>query len=219
MNPEHSPDADRDPPSMGAPPDFQALVEQTRGVQPLRRIFHAANGTAVFVAVTWLDLGRERALLILGALLILMLLIDVVRLTRPRVNAFFFRAFPSLVSPREALGVASSTWYNLGVILTLALFGLPAALTGILVLAWADPTASWIGRRWGRRPFLGGSVEGTLVFVGVAFAIVAVRHSLLAAAVTAPVLGVVERRSWPLDDNLAVPLAGAALVTLVETIA
>lgn len=208
-----------DPGTKAASPSLGSLVDGTAGLQPGRRIFHATNGTLIALALTWLDLSRDTALLILGGILVLLVLLDGVRLRVPRANEAFFRAFRDLASPREATGSASSTWYTLGVLLALALFSREAAVSGILILAYADPAASYGGRRWGKRPFLGGSLEGSAIFAVVAFAALAARHSLLVAAVTAVAVAVAERLSWPLDDNLTVPVAGAGVVTLLEALA
>lgn len=208
-----------DPGTTAASPGLDSLVEGTAGLQPGRRIFHATNGTLIALALTWLDLSRDAALQILGAVLVLLVLLDGIRLRVPRANEAFFRAFRDLASPREATGPASSTWYALGVLLALALFSREAAVSGVLVLAYADPAASYGGRRWGKRPFLGGSLEGSAIFVMVAFGALAARHSLLVATVAAATVALAERLSWPLDDNLTVPVVGAGMVTLLEALA
>ena len=193
-------------------------MDRTAGLQPGRRIFHAANGTLIALALTWLEVSRGMALLLLGGALAGLVFMDVVRLRLPGANAAFFKAFRHLASPREATGPASSTWYTLGVLLTVAFFPRPAAVTGILILALADPAASYVGRRWGRRPFLGASLEGTALFVLVAAVTVAVRHGWVAGAVTGLVTAFAERRSWPIDDNLTVPVVGAGTITLLEAL-
>ena len=206
---------------MKAPPsselnELDALVEQTRGVQPFRRLFHAFTGTAVAVALTWLGLPRATAVTILGVVLVGQIALDVVRLRMPRANAAFFRAFRHLASPREAEGLASSTWYTVGLLLAVALFPGQAAISGILVLALSDPAASYVGQRWGRRPLLGGSVAGSVAFVVVGLAVLLPRHAA-PVALGATVAGLLaERLSWPLDDNLALPPATAAAITLLE---
>lgn len=198
-------------------PQLESLVDRTTGLQPARRLFHMANGVVIASVLAWSPVPRSWAVWILGAVLAGLVTMDVVRLTTPRANALFFKAFRHLASPREAKGLASSTWYTLGVLLAVALLPREAAITGILVLALADPSASYVGRRWGRRPFLGASLEGTLIFVGVAFAILAPRHGFLVAAVAAPAAALVERYSWPVDDNLTIPVASAAAVLLLES--
>ena len=56
------------------------------------------------------------------------------------------------------------------------------------------------------------SVEGSALFMLVTLAVLAPRHGWwIAVAVALPVT-LLERRSWPLDDNLTVPVASAALV-------
>lgn len=199
--------------------ELDELVHRTRGLQPWRRLFHAANGVATAVALTWLPLERWQAVAILGAILATLVVADVVRLRSTAANRLFFRAFSPLASPREARGIASSTWYTLGIFLAVALFPLPYAVSGILVLALADPAASYIGQRWGGRPFMGGTRVGTAVFFGVACAVLGLRHALPVALVAAVVVTIAERRSWPLDDNLLIPLACAGVLAAAGLVA
>ena len=208
----------RPEPGSAGPGLDPALVDQAGGAQPFRRLFHAVNGVAVVTVLEVLDLPTRTAVTALIAVFLGLLLLDVVRLRIPAANDLFFRAFARLVSPREATGVASSTWYALGLILALALFPRAYALTGILVLALADPAASYVGRRWGRRPFLGASMEGTVVFAATALAVLWFRHPPGVALVTAPLTALAERFSWPLDDNLTLPVATAAILTLLEVL-
>ena len=155
---------------------FDDLVDSTAGPQPLRRLFHAATGVAIVVAMEALQIPRSVALWILGSVLALQVALDVVRLRYSVVNRTFFRITRHLVTPRESAGVASSTWYTLGILLTIALFPRAAAMSAILVLALADPAASYLGRRWGRRSLLGGSLEGMAVFVVVSAVLLTLRH-------------------------------------------
>jgi dolichol kinase len=131
------------------------------------------------------------------------------------VNELFFRAFAALASPREARGIASSTWYAIGILAAFALFPRAIAVSSVLVMGLCDPVAGYVGRRYGRRPFLGGTLEGSLAFFAVATLILVARHPAGAALAAALVGALAERRSWPLDDNLAVPLASGATLAAV----
>lgn len=193
---------------------FGELVRRTNGEQPWRRIFHAANGILIVLALQTVPVGHWTALGLLGAAFLLMALVDWVRLANPQLNYLFFRTFPSLVSPREARKVASSTWYALGVILALFLFPRQEALAGILALALADPAAGLVGRRWGRRPFGAGTLEGTAAFVLVAFLAILAFAPWWAALAAAIVAALVERTPWPVDDNLVIPVTVAAVLHL-----
>lgn len=195
---------------------FSDLVRSTAGPQPWRRAFHALNGVTVAAILTWWPYSAESALAGLAVVVVGLLAFDLLRLRVPDANRLFFRWFQVLVSPREADAIASSTWYMAGIALAVALAPGAAAVTGTLVLALADPAASYFGRRWGRRAFLGGTLEGSAVFLAVALAVLAPRHGLLTALAVALPVTLLERRSWPLDDNLAVPVATAVLVTLLE---
>lgn len=191
------------------------LVRRTDGFQPWRRFFHASSGVLLAAVLHWRVFPDPVPAWALGGLLAVLGTLDWVRLRRPEVNALFFRSFPSLASPREARRPASSTWYLLGVLLTVLLFPSPVAVPAVLILALADPTASVVGRRFGRVPLGHGSLEGTGVFFAVAFGctvgLVGPGPALLAAATTT----FVEPLPWPLDDNMTIPVvAGAALWTL-----
>lgn len=194
---------------------FDALVERTSGPQPWRRVFHAVNGLVAAAVLTWTDISRGTALWILGAFVIVLGSLDVVRLASRDANAVFFKAFRHLASPREARGPASSTLYASGLFLVVALFPRPAAISGILLLALADPAASWVGRRWGRHPFFGGSLEGSGIFLLVSLIVLLPRHPWPVALAAALSATFAERLGWPLDDNLVVPLSGALVVTLL----
>jgi dolichol kinase len=207
-----------DQPRLGmTSPELDSLVHRTDGPQPWRRLFHAVNGVLAALALVTLDVSHATALAIVASVVAVLVALDVTRLIHPRTNALFFSAFRHLASPREASGLASSTWYALGILIAVAFFPLPAAVSGILVLALADPVASYAGRRWGRRPFAGATLEGTALFAAVAFCILAARHGPLVGALGAVVLAFAERFSWPLDDNLTIPVAGAAVVAALGT--
>lgn len=196
-------------------PGLAELVGRTEGLQPWRRLFHAASGVAMVAGLLVLPLSRGLVLALLGSCVVILWLADLARLSSPRLNVLFFRAFPSLASPREAEKPASSSWYVLGIFLALLLFSRERAVAGILVLALADPAASLVGRRWGRRPVGNGSLEGSATFFGVAclalLTLVPPGPALAAAALAT----VVEVLPWPLDDNLTIPLVTAGALQLL----
>jgi dolichol kinase len=196
-------------------PGLDVLVARTAGPQPWRKVFHAFNATALAVAVVALDPSDGLLLGALAALVVVLLIADLFRLRNVQANRLFFKAFAALASPREARGIASSTWYAIGLLGAFALFSREIGVSSVLVLGLADPLAGYVGRRFGRRPLLGGTLEGTLTFLVIAAVILAARHPAPVALVAAAVSALAERRAWPLDDNLAVPLAcGAALTAL-----
>jgi dolichol kinase len=198
---------------LGPSSELDVLVARTAGLQPWRKAFHAFNAVALAIAIATFDPPPYVLLTALGAIVVLLVLADLVRLRNDQANQLFFRAFAALASPREARSIASSTWYAIGLFVAFALFPRDVALSCVLVMGLGDPVASYLGRRFGKRPFLGGTLEGTFAFVLVAALVLLARHPAPAALIAAMVSAFAERRSWPLDDNLAVPVAcGAALL-------
>jgi dolichol kinase len=196
--------------------EFEELVRRTSGLQPWRRVFHAANGAMLAYGPGALGLSHGQTVLLLAGLTAVLLAMDALRLRAPRLNTLFFRALPSLVSPREAGGIASSTWYAVGALLVWAFFPAPVAMASILVLALADPSASVLGRLV-RSPRVGtGSVFGCAVFFAVASVILLPVAGFPAALVVAAGVMVVEALPWKVDDNLAVPLATALFLALLR---
>lgn len=165
-------------------------------------------------------MSRETLLWTLGAAFVLLLALDVARLRVPALNAVAFRWLRPLISPREATGVASSTWYVLAAFLTYGLFPVSVAVPSLLVLALADPAASLVGRTWGRRKVGKGSVEGGVAFFAVALVVLLLSAapgpiSWAGALAVAALVSAVEITPLGLDDNLTVPLATAAGLRLL----
>ncbi len=198
------------------PDDLDELVARTTGLQPRRRLFHAANGLMVFAFLRFVPLGRYAVAGLFGALFLVALAIDLARLRMRSLNVLFFRVFTHLASPREAAGVASSTWYVAGVALAVLLFPRGWAELAVLVLALADPMASYVGRRWGGSRKLGtGTWLGSSAFLLVTIALLLTVASPGRALVAALIVTAVEALPWPLDDNFTIPLATCAALLLV----
>ncbi len=197
--------------AMSSPAEFQDLVRRTEGLQPWRRIFHATNGIVMAGVLLLADPPWATAVVLLTLLTLGAFALDVVRFTVPVVNRLFFRVLRPLASPREATGIASSTWYLVGCTLAVVAFPREIAVAAILVLALADPAASWIGRRWGRRRLGTGTFLGTSAFAAVAAAVLTPFLGLPAALLVGVATAGVEILPWPLDDNLVVPLVAGAL--------
>lgn len=195
--------------------DVEALAARTRGFQPWRRAFHAGNGIILACLPGMSGLPRPAVLASLAGVLVLLVAFDVARLRVPRLNALFFRLFPSFASPREVRRVASSTWFVLGVLLAYALFPWHVAVPAVLVLALADPAAGVLGRYAGRHRVGKGTLEGGLAFLLVALAVLTPSAGWAPALVVAAGVTLVELLPWRLDDNLTIPVAAAAFLWMV----
>ncbi len=199
-----------------ADPQFDDLVSGTRGLQPWRRFFHAFTGVVLALTPGLLYLSRVATVSILVAAFLVALSLDLLRLRRSGLNVLFFKAFRLLASPREASGIASSTWYALGAALAWGLFPPLYAAASLLVLALADPAASVVGRIWGSVPLGKGSVQGSMAFMVTAWAVLAaVTGQPVTVVWVALGVALVEILPGLVDDNLVVPLSTGALLWLV----
>lgn len=186
--------------------DLPALVARTGGLQPWRRVFHAANGVVLAFGPPALGLSPDTTAVLLGLGACGLLVGDLIRLRVPRLNVTFFRVFRPLASPREEHHLASSTWYAIGAFLVWWWFPPTLATASILVLGLADPAASVVGRLVGRRPLGKGTVEGSVAFTVVAFLALWPLAGAPAAAAAALATGLAEVLPLPPDDNLVIPL-------------
>jgi dolichol kinase len=161
-----------------------------------------------------------------------LLVAEATRLAVGPVNRWILRRFGWLLKPQEERRVTSGTYLVVASTVTLALFQPPVAALAILYLALGDPAASIVGARFGRlrlpasAPWAAGgsgakSVEGTLALLAVALAVAALLRGVgvygvfWPAALGALVAAVVEHLPLPVDDNISVPLMGAAVMALL----
>jgi len=183
----------------------------------LRKLIHMAM--ALVPAVGWWVSGWA-ALALAGGLLVASLLIEMARRWWPWVNRLLWRFLPTIFRAWEGQKVLGSTWFMVGMVATLLLFGQDVGGTAVLYLAWGDPMAEVVGRRWGR-PGQAKTVAGSAGCLAACLlaGVVGVElgglspWAVLAGAVTATL---VERWSPPPDDNLWIPLLSGLVMALVQ---
>lgn len=191
-----------------------------------RSILHFCMGTSALLMVHHL-LDRTGMIAVMAVLAGWMWSMEIGRKFLPGLNDRLMRSFGPIAHPHEWTRINSGTWYGTS-LLILAIFSpVLAASTALIAIAWGDPTASLVGRRYGRvRLRTGRSLEGTLAFmavtgVGVTLMLAAYYPALsvphgLAIAATAAVAGAAcELASGLIDDNMLVPLGTAGAVAVV----
>ena len=191
---------------------------------PGRKLYHVLGGLALLGV--YLYLGPRQAFPVYLLLLAGILVFDLTRLRHPGFGAWAMKSMGSLLRPGEAATISGSPAYVLGVALTLYLFDLPIATAAVLFLIFGDVCASIIGEQWGKTKFRDKSLEGTAAFVvaGLAAALLyrlfgeTPPFALLACGVvTAAIVEIFTPRR--LNDNLTIPLAAAAIMTILGKLA
>lgn len=198
-----------------------AALPRLRPVNVSRSLVHVAVGAA---AIVLLRLGDERTILwtatcALGSVWLLEGARRVSRRWRARVDT----ALAATAHSFERHAVTSGTWYATSLAVLAWTLDAPAAAAAVAILAAADPSASYFGRRFGRHR-LGPqrSVEGSLAFV-VAGTLAAIGAFALfgvvpwGVALAMAIAGALGELSsvGRLDDNLTIPLAAGLAAGLL----
>lgn len=201
------------------------VAAPARPSNPTRSIFHivAALVSLSFILVVFTP---QQLPWVAGAVAITFWTLELLRRPLPRFNVALMRLFRPIAHASEAHHVNSATWY-MTALTCLALTQRPAlCCVGVAVLGFADPAASFVGRRWGRVRIVNGrTLEGAIAFVvaGTLMATGALQLlvdrpslgvALLVAFVAAIAGAVAELLSRIVDDNLSIPLVSASVAAL-----
>jgi dolichol kinase len=181
-----------------------------------RNIFHVFMGVMA-VAAYELLLDWKSAMFVMAGLSAFVIAAEVSRAFVPGINRMLVTlpVFKQIIRPREMGRINSASSLTLTLTAMCLLAPMPAVEVGLLVLALADPAASLLGMRYGRRKlWKSKSVLGTLAFLAVALlvslGVLALRSPLsgvwlaAAACCVAVASAATELFSDRLDDNFSV---------------
>lgn len=183
----------------------------------VRKLVHLAM--AIVPAIGWW-VSYPLSLALAGLFLLASLVVEAARRWWPQINRLLWWLLPTTFRQWEDRRVLGSTWFALGMLATLGLFGRDLGGTAVLFLAWGDPAAEIVGRRWGRpgegKTLVGslGCLVACLVAAGVGVGLGGL--SPWAALAGALVATLVERWSPPPDDNLWMPLLSGLTMAAVQ---
>lgn len=185
-----------------------------------RKLYHLFGGLGLLSL--YYVLGREKALIFYGAMVLVVLAVDITRLRVPAFNRFIQSHFGSFIRKNEANKLTGTAPYVLGIGLTLLLYRADIATAAICFLAFGDVSATAVGERYGRTKISGEkSLEGTLAFAAAAalsgvllnFAGIHLMPGLILAG--ALVAAGVELLPLPVNDNLVIPVASGGAMELI----
>ena len=191
-----------------------------------RRAFHLC--AALAIPIVALAFGYKPAVYFAAVAAATLAAGEAVRLIVPAVNVRLLALLGAFFKPREKRSPTAATYLALASLLVLFLFGREIAVLALLFTALGDPAAGIVGTRYGRlrirvlgRRLGGKSVEGTLAFFAAATAVAlglwaaGVYGTLWPALAGAAVAALVEFLPIPVEDNVTVPLASAAVMWLL----
>jgi len=186
-----------------------------------RNAFHIASGVGCILLVQHV-LTPGMTIAVAGFFTVLGWTFEFTRRRFAFMNRLLMWILGPFAHPHERHRINSSTWFT-SALFVLSLTSEPVAISvALAVLAFGDPFAAIVGRRWGRTKLVNRrSLEGSTAFavIGGAAALVVMMvyapgmslGAMVATALAASVFGAVaELFCNTVDDNLAVPLAAAA---------
>jgi dolichol kinase len=184
-----------------------------------RKLYHLIGGVGLLSL--YYVLGRDRALLFYSVLFLMVLGLDIMRLSVPSINDFFFTRFKSFIRKNEAHRLTGSAPYVLGIGLSLYLYTEEVATAAICFLAFGDVAATTIGERFGKTKIGDKSLEGTAAFVLAALA-AGWSCSLIMPGLSpgtvlfgALVAAGVELLTLPVNDNFLIPIVSGGVMELI----
>jgi len=181
----------------------------------VRKLIHLCS---LSIPIIYYYISRTDALLILGVLSFLALIIDLARYKFPKFGEFFYKIFGFLLRRHEKDKVKKNlngaTYVLLSAFLGVLIFPKIIFINAFAILIISDTSAALIGRRFGTKPFLKKSLQGTLAFFISAMIVIIIAPKLnnqvmefFIGFCAALVGAIVENISNDLvDDNLSIPL-------------
>lgn len=210
-------------------PRFQGInFRRLAPVNYVRNVFHVLGGVTGALAYHYL-LDRDQALAVMITFVVVFTSLEILRRRSEAMNDLLMRFpfFKRIARAHEYYKVNSSTYYAWGMLIAVLFAPKQAVEAACLVLAFGDPVASNLGRKYGRvKLFRDKSVVGTLAFFGTAFLVLLAYQAIFYAALPWSVLLIVAAAGAALgavaealtvgwDDNLTVPLSTALGLALV----
>lgn len=206
----------------------RATITYVEEVQ--RKLLHMSS--IVFPISYYLIADHHLMLWILFPITGLLLLAEFLRHVNRPFRYYFIKCFGSILreheqcSDRGYVSLTGSSYMLLSACLCVMLFPMMVTVVGFSILIISDSCAALVGRAFGKRHFLGKTLEGTVAFAFSACMVVVfigyitgqpLRYFQL-ATLGALIATLVELFSKPfkIDDNFSIPLGYGAWMSVVD---
>jgi len=192
-----------------------------------RNIFHMLSGIIVLFLVNYL-VPQVYLVHLACVFFVLAWGLDLGRKKYPMFQQFAMFLFKGVKHPHETYRINSATWYTTALLILATFFDLTSINCAIIILAFSDPAAALIGRKYGKIKILHGrTLEGSLTFFLTAFVSSSLiitafgnqfyfEHLFKVAFLTSFIAAITELVSHKVDDNLTIPLSAAIGVSFAS---
>ncbi len=201
------------------------IIFERNSLQLYRRLWHMFGGFSVAFSYWYSGMSKDYALILLGLVTIATFTIDSLRLVFNKLNDRVLRDFRLLIREDEKNSLSAMTYYLVGSWLSIFLFPKFIATLAIFFLAFADPIASIVGIKYGRKKWKWGKTyEGSIAafitcfFLSFIFLLGLFEDSLVKTLLFSTAFGLAGTfaETFPLkiDDNLAIPVISGTIMWL-----
>lgn len=179
--------------------------------------------SSLWMAVAIWHLDRTTALFLFGLMLAGLLACELLRTRWTPFTTIYNKIFGRILRAHEKKKFTGAFYVVLSAFLAVLLFNKTIAITSLGIMLISDSMAALIGKKFGRTPIAGKSMEGSLAFLLSALAVVYVTGKLghedpsffysgMAAALTATITELFGKK-LKIDDNLTITLTSGAVLT------
>jgi len=148
------------------------------------------------------------------------IVLDILRLSDPRLKRFFLKFFRSLIRRHEERHLLGSTYFMVASLISSLIFEQTIAIAALLFLVIGDMVAAVAGKKFGKPRYWGKSIEGSTACLASCLLIAYFMQALLNADGLTMVFGAIaatiaEAVPAPMDDNMRVPIMSGIVMQIV----
>jgi glycerol-3-phosphate acyltransferase PlsY len=186
-----------------------------------RKMIHYSSAS---IPIGYLYIDKYTVLLVLGILLLLLLLVELIKYKSDFIYNLYIKYFKYMLREHEydrtTFRINGASWVIFSAIFCIILFPKLIAVTGLLMLSFADSTSALTGRLFGKKQFAPNrSYIGTITFfvVGIAVVLLAPKYSgsykeYLIGFIVVIVTTAADALNLPVDDNFTIPVVSCAVM-------
>jgi len=186
-----------------------------------RKLIHFSSAV---IPVGYYYIDKMIVLIILSSLVILSLLVEFLKYRSNIVYGYYMKIFGVMLREHEydisRFRVTGATWVLLSCIFCIILFPKIIAISGMLMLSFADSSSALAGRIFGKKKITDNrTFIGTLVFILAGFTVIIFSPKYLwsfkeymfyfVAVITTAIIDILK---IPIDDNFTIPVSFCLII-------
>lgn len=189
-----------------------------------RKMIHYSSAS---ISIGYLFIDKYIVLLILGILLALMFIVELVKYKSNFIYDIYLKNFKNMLREHEydkgRFRINGASWVIFAAIFCIILFPKLIAVTGLLMLSFADSTSALTGRLFGKKHYAPNrSYVGTATFfiVGIIIMLLAPKYfgtlkEYIIVLIAVIVTTVADALTLPVDDNFTIPVTCCTVMYLL----